>query len=89
MPPEARHSLLVIYTQPEPLQLLRPLQELLGVAHSVEPLHALEPAHLHNASAGSPHMVEQPVANKAAAAAAKARAVLDVRFMETPDQLSC
>jgi hypothetical protein len=57
------------------------LQELSGVAHSLEPLHAFEPAHFTNASWDSPHMVEQPVANNAAAAAARAIAVLDVRFM--------
>ncbi|OJV85245.1 MAG: hypothetical protein BGO43_11445 [Gammaproteobacteria bacterium 39-13] len=75
------HSLLVMYDQPLPLQPLRPLQELSGVAHSLEPLHAFEPAHLTKASCDSPHIVEQPVAKSAAAAAARARAVLDVRFI--------
>lgn len=80
-PPAPVHSPLVMYDQPVALQELRALQELSGVAHSLEPLHALEPAHLTRASCDSPHMVEQPVANNAAAAAAKARAVLDVRFI--------
>lgn len=70
-----------MYAQPLPLQPLRPLQELSGVAHSLEPLHALDPAHLTKASWDSPHIVEQPVANRAAAAAARAIAVLDVRFI--------
>lgn len=75
------HSVLDMYAQPEFLQLFRPLQELLGVAHSLEPLQALEPAHFTKASWDSPHMLEQPVANNAAAAAAIAIAFLDVRFI--------
>lgn len=71
-----------MYDQPAALQEFLALQELSGVAHSLEPLHALEPAHLTRASLQLlPHMVEQPVANNVAAAAANARAVLDVRFI--------
>jgi hypothetical protein len=82
-PPLAKHSLLVIYVQPLALHLLCPLQALSGVAHSLEPLQVLQPVHLTKASHGaSPQREEQPVANNAAAAAARARAVLDVRFIE-------
>jgi hypothetical protein len=57
------------------------LQELSGFAQLPEPLQELAPVHFTNASAGSPHKLEQPVAKRAAAEAARAKAILDVRFI--------
>src|SRR4249920_1498188 len=73
-PPASVHSLAdLALTQPWPLQLFWPLQELLAVAHSLVPLQLLVPEHFTFASAACTVLVaSRPVENRAAAAVAMA-----------------
>jgi hypothetical protein len=78
LPPAVLHaSIEAALTQPWPLQLFKPLHELLAVLHSDVPLQLLAPAHLTSAlSIMSAEIAGALTANKPAAATATATPVL-------------